>query len=163
MPTFEKLGFVVIERKKIHGVNGPSTYTVIRNAKPLRTVTTPCRRATTSCNAQSRSLEESLEESLENTHHSDEWRYYYSNDGLEKIDLYNQICVPRGWFPVNAHTEDLQDALAECEYLDPDEWRLLLIEAADQREAGDQSYNTPRGAKLIRICWNNWNRSDMPF
>ena len=163
IPVFERLGIIGIKRNKINGVNGPSTYTVVRDAKPLRTVVTPCRRVATNCNAQSRSLEESLEESPEYTHHSDEWRCYYRNDELEKIDLYNEICVPRGWFPVNAHTEDLQDALAECEYLDPDEWRVLLIEAADQRDAGYHSYKTPRGAKLIRICWENWNRIDMPF
>ena len=57
---------------------------------------------------------------------------------------------------VNADSEELHYALSVLEHLEGDEWRTLLIEAADERDAGDKSYNTPRGAKLIRICWNNY-------
>jgi hypothetical protein len=168
---FERLGIIGIKRNKINGVNGPSTYTVIRNAQPLRTVATSSRRAMTNCNAQSRSLEESLEQSPEETqfskenysHHSDEWRCYYLENELKKIDAYNTICVPHGWLPVNTYSARLQDALSKVEDIEDDDWRCVLIEAVELRDEGDAEYNRPRGAKLIRICWNNWNRSVLPF
>jgi DNA-binding IscR family transcriptional regulator len=164
LPTLENLDIITIQRNKICGVNAPSTYTIIRGAKPIQAVASPCRHAATNCNAQSRSLEESLEESPEQTqfskenytHHSDEWRCYYLDDELQKIDAYNVICVPRGWFPVDAYSEELQEALSLFEHLESDEWRTVLTEAVDQRDAGDKGYNTPRGAKLIRICWNHY-------
>jgi len=104
IPVFERLGIIGIKRNKINGVNGPSTYTVVRDAKPLRTVVTPCRRVATNCNAQSRSLEESLEESPEDTHHSDEWRCYYSNDEQNRYAVliptddffcHEDSCIPK--------------------------------------------------------------------
>jgi hypothetical protein len=164
LPTLENLHIITIQRNKICGVNAPSTYTIIRGAKSLRPVTPPCRHAATNCDAQSRSLEESLEESPEETqfskenytHHCDQWRCCYLDEELQKIDAYNMICVPRGWLPVNAYSEGLQKGLCLFADLKSDEWRTLLIEAANERDAGDSGYNTPRGAKLVRICWNNY-------
>ena len=85
----------------------------------------------------------------------------YSEDGLKVIRLYNEMCVPRGFMPVNAYSPELNDALEI--FVDPglddddlDHFRAMFDEAIDLRDGGDRSYNSPRGAKLIRILWGNY-------
>jgi len=92
------------------------------------------------------------------THHSDEWRSSYSFEELEAIDLYNEICVPRGWRRVNACSEELQKALGV--FLDGSgssgELKTLFETAADERDAGCIAYNTKLGNKMLRILWENY-------
>ncbi len=85
----------------------------------------------------------------------------YSEAGLAVIRLYNEVCAPHGFLPVNTFSEALHEALelfAEGglgeEHLNL--FRSMFHEAIELRNAGDRGYNTPRGAKLLRILWNNY-------
>ena len=107
--------------------------------------------------------EENHQENQENqkknqTHHSDEWRSSYSFEELEAIDLYNEICVPRGWRSVDAYSEELQKALEI--FLagsgSSRELKTLFETAADERDAGCIAYNTKLGNKMLRIFWENY-------
>jgi hypothetical protein len=85
----------------------------------------------------------------------------YSDDGLKVIRLYNSLCVPHGFLPVDRYSQELDDALElfVAGGLDDDELNYIhaiFDEAIDLRRGGDHSYNTPRGAKLIRILWSNY-------
>src|SRR5205807_2354453 len=93
------------------------------------------------CAVIEESLEQSSEKSLltrfkERTHHSskDDWRSHYSEWELEAIDLYNEICAPRGWRPVDAYSPRLSDALevfvGEPKYLDLSDLQKMFEEAA---------------------------------
>ena len=86
------------------------------------------------------------------------WRSSYLADELYVIDAYNPICPPRGWLKVNRYAPRLQDALRD--YLDClptpltfEDLRQVFEEAADQRDAGDEEYNSEKGNKLIRILY----------
>jgi len=77
--------------------------------------------------------------------------------------LYNEICVPHGFWPVTAFSQELEIALLDrsaCSVFtaqeDLDEYREMFVDAVKERQAGGSSYNTPRGAKLIRVLWNNY-------
>jgi hypothetical protein len=86
----------------------------------------------------------------------------YSEHGLVVIRLYNDVCVPHGFMPVNSFSEALHDALElfvedgldEAEELNV--FRSMSEEAVALRDSGDRIYNTPRGAKLLRILWSNY-------
>jgi len=94
------------------------------------------------------------------------WRDYqlarsgYSEAGLAVIRLYNETCVPHGFLPVDNFSEALHEALkifTEAHQFDDDtlhEFRLIFAEAVALRNAGERTYNSPRGAKLLRILWN---------
>jgi hypothetical protein len=90
-------------------------------------------------------------------------RLGYSDTSVPVIVLYNEICVPQGFWPVNAYSEELQSALLTFDY-DLAEYRQMFLEAIEERRiseacvagAGGRPYITPRGAKLIRILWNNY-------
>jgi hypothetical protein len=95
------------------------------------------------------------------------WRDYrlsrcgYSEHGLKLIRLYHEICVPHGFMPVDRYSPDLNDALeifVDRELIDEDldYFRSIFEEAVELRDAGDRTYNNPRGAKLIRILWSNY-------
>ena len=84
----------------------------------------------------------------------------YSEDGLKVIRLYNEICAPQGFLPVNTFSESLHDALELFTEGGLDEeglrlFREMFEEAVELREAGE-AYNTRRGAKLLRILWSNY-------
>jgi hypothetical protein len=85
----------------------------------------------------------------------------YSQEGLAVIRLYNEVCVPHGFFPVGAFSEALHEALelfTERE-LNEEDWRIfrsMFDKAVELRNAGERSYNNPRGAKLLRILWSNY-------
>jgi hypothetical protein len=102
---FEKLRIIAILRNKIENTqeNAPSTYTLLGLGNDCPTLG----------NDQEpgllpRKIEESLRTHSDkrSTHHSNEWRFCYSREELEIIDLYNQICVPRGWRSVNTYSEE---------------------------------------------------------
>jgi hypothetical protein len=93
----------------------------------------------------------------------------YSEAGLAVIRLYNETCVPHGFLPVDSFSEALHEALEiftgeifrgqpseglSEEYLNL--FREMFVEAVELRNAGERTYNTPRGAKLLRILWNNY-------
>jgi hypothetical protein len=85
----------------------------------------------------------------------------YSEDALVVIRLYNEICVPHGFLPVNTFSEALHDALelfAEggLHEAELNVFRSMFEEAVELRDAGERTYNTPRGAKLLRILWHNY-------
>ncbi|HWY50681.1 MAG TPA: hypothetical protein VNW72_04285 [Chthoniobacterales bacterium] len=110
-------------------------------------------------------LEESSEKSLlthskeRRTHHSskDDWRSHYSEGELEAIGLYNEICVPRGWRPVNTYSAQLHDAMEIwVGYTDVSELRKMFEQAADDRDNGVETYNARLGNKMIRIFWSNY-------
>jgi hypothetical protein len=89
---------------------------------------------------------------------------HYSPGALAVIQLYNEICAPHGFFPVNSYSPALAEALDDvfldlhggCSVDDLEEFRSMFLEAVRERNAGDHIYNNPRGAKLIRILWNNY-------
>jgi hypothetical protein len=80
------------------------------------------------------------------------WRNFYSARELEIIDLYHSICVPRGWWPLNADSLELHDALSMFEKITHD-FKRMFQKAADERDAGT-NYTSPRGNKLLRILLN---------
>jgi hypothetical protein len=85
-------------------------------------------------------------------------RLGYSQGSVPVIMLYNEICVPNGFWPVNAFSEPLEAALVDV-FVPEDglgEYEAMFREAVSEYAAGGSSYNTPRGAKLIRILWNNY-------
>jgi hypothetical protein len=96
------------------------------------------------------------------------WRNYqlarsgYSEPGLVVIRLYNETCAPHGFLPVDNFSEALHEALeifTEAHQFDEETlrvFRLMFTEAVELRNAGERIYNTPRGAKLLRILWNNY-------
>ena len=156
---FEKLRIIAIQRNKIENTqeNAPSTYTLLRLGNDCPTLGNDQKPA-----SLPRKIEESLEQSLRthsdkrSTHHSDEWRSNYSREELEIIDLYNRVCVPRGWRSVNTYSEELQKALEIFSHVQLREFHAMFETAADQRDAGDQTYNNRLGNKLIRILWSNY-------
>ena len=86
------------------------------------------------------------------------WRSSYLADELYVIDLYNQICPPRGWLKVNRYAPGLQNALRD--WLDYQAsiqgYTLAAMQAAFEqaaagREEGDEDYNAMKGNRLIRI------------
>jgi hypothetical protein len=150
----EALAIVAIMRHKVSGTNenAPSTYRLLRfsnNCPTLGNGTEP--------EPFPRKIEESPEDPFEDPHHSGEWRSAYGEDELQIIDLYNGICVPRGWLPVNRYSAKLVEALEKlAEGCDLDDFEQMFYAAAEERERGDEHYTTPRGNKLIRILWNNY-------
>lgn len=87
------------------------------------------------------------------------WRCGYSEEHLQTIDLYNQICVPHGWWPVDRFSAELQDALEVITAgSDAEEITEMLTAAVRERNSGDPDYNKPKGNKLIRILWSNYRR-----
>jgi hypothetical protein len=91
-------------------------------------------------------------------------RLGYSESSVPVIMLYNEICVPQGFWPVNAYSEKLQLALLKFDY-DLAEYRKMFFRAVEERRISEACiagaargcpYITPRGAKLIRILWNNY-------
>jgi hypothetical protein len=85
---------------------------------------------------------------------------YYTAEGLRVIALYNAICTPHGFLRVDGFSESLHDALEvftegglNAEMMDI--FRAMFEEAVELRESGE-NYKTPKGAKLIRILWNNY-------
>jgi len=159
---FETLGIISIRRNCITNTKerAPSTYTLLR-------LGIGCTTLGNGRNPPSlpKEEEQSPEESKKNvrthsnkleTHHSAEWRSNYSSEELKIIDLYNQICLPRGWRPVNAYSGKLQEALETFCHSDASEFRKMFESAADDRDAGEKIYNNRLGNKLIRILWNNY-------
>jgi hypothetical protein len=160
---FETLGIISIRRNCIANTKerAPSTYTLLRLGND-------CPRLGNGRKQPSlpRKIEESPEEIAEKfprthsnkleTHHSAEWRFNYLVEELEIIDLYNQICVPRGWRVVNTYSEELQKALETFCDSGTDDFRTMFETAADERDAGEKIYNTRLGNKLIRILWSNY-------
>jgi hypothetical protein len=85
----------------------------------------------------------------------------YSAEALAVIRLYNEVCVPHGFFPVTTFSDPLDEALELFTEGGLDKEALstfgaMFVEAVEQRHAGERTYNTPRGAKLLRILWNNY-------
>ena len=89
------------------------------------------------------------------------WHDEYTSEALEVIDDYNARLVPRGWRPVDCYSPELalvldifMGSLMRADFI------AMLNEAADERDAGDSifynTYNAPRGNKLIRILWTNY-------
>lgn len=156
---FEKLRIIAIQRNKIENTqeNAPSTYTLLRLGSDCPTLGNDQEPA-----SLPRKIEQSLEQSLRthsdkrSTHHSSEWRFHYSREELEIIDVYNRICVPRGWRSVNTYSEELQKALETFSHFDVGDFQAMFETAADERDAGDQTYNNQLGNKLIRIFWSNY-------
>jgi len=161
---FEGLGIIAIRRNRIANTKerAPSTYTLLRLGND-------CPRLGNGRKQPSlpRKIEESPEQlpeesfrTLSNnwrgTHHSDEWRSNYSVEELEIIDLYNQLCVPRGWRVVNTYSEELQKALETFCDSGIDDFRTMFETATDERDRGDKTYNNRLGNKLIRILWGNY-------
>ena len=160
---FEKLKLVEIRRNKIENTqeNAPSTYKLLRLGNDFT-------RLGNGRKPQSlpRRIEQSPEQSPEqsigthsknwSTHHSSEWRSDFGQEELAIIDLYNEICVPRGWRSVNKYSEELSKALETFAHCDPADFTSMFIAAADERDAGDKTYNNPKGNKLIRILWSNY-------
>ena len=85
------------------------------------------------------------------------WRTSYQVDELYVIDLYNQVCPPRGWLKVNRYAPGLQNALRD--WLDSQgsvegsTLQAAFEQAADERDEGDEDYNAEKGNRLIRILW----------
>jgi hypothetical protein len=159
---FEALGIVAIRRNCIPNTRErrPSTYTLLTLGNDCPRLGNGRRQA-----SLPRQIEESPEQSQKNyrthsnkleTHHSAEWRSNYSIEELEIIDLYNQICVPHGWRPVNAYSQQLQEALETFCDSSIEDFRTMFQSAADEREAGDKTFNNRLGNKLIRILWSNY-------
>jgi hypothetical protein len=154
---------VAIRRNKIAGTqqNGPSTYTLLRLGNNFRTLGNGSKPR-----SLPRKIEESPEQSSEKslithsdkrrTHHSAERRCNYSEEELEIIDLYNQICVPRGQRSVNAYSEELQNALETFCDSSLEDLQGMFEAAANERDAGDKAYNRRPGNKLIRILWGTY-------
>lgn len=87
----------------------------------------------------------------------------YSESTLPIIMLYNEICVPHGFWSITAFSYELEKMLLDhCSSSqftpeeDLKEYRSMFLDAVNERYGGGSSYNTPRGAKLIRILWNNY-------
>ena len=148
----ESLSIIAITRHKVCGMNenAPSTYRLLGLCNDY-----PTSGNGTEPESFPRKTEESPEDPFEDTHHSDEWRLAYGEDELQVIDLYNEICVPRGWRCVNKFSEELREAI-EIVAGDPEgPLREMFETAAEQRESGDAEYNTRLGNKLIRILQNS--------
>lgn len=159
---FEVFGIIAIRRNVIGKTKerAPSTYTLLTLGNDCRTLGNGAVRA-----LLPKKIEESPEELRKNirthsnkleTHHSDEWRLNYSSDELQIIDLYNRICVPRGWRPINDYSSELCDALETFSDHEIADFEQMFETAANERDAGDRTYNTTRGNKLIRIVWSNY-------
>jgi hypothetical protein len=156
----EALGLVVTTRNKVAGTkeNAPSTYRLVRLGNKCPTSGNGSKQPSVP-----RKDEECLEEYLEKhrgqrpprTHHSDEWRRDHSGEELEVIDLYNEICVPQGWRPVNKFSQALQEALETLVDKNLEDFKRMFETAVEEREDGDDVYNRRLGNKLIRILWNN--------
>lgn len=81
--------------------------------------------------------------------------------GLAVIRLYSEGCVPHGFFPAEAFSEALHEALelfteGGLDDEDLNQIRSMFDEAVELRNAGERIYNNPRGAKLLRILWSNY-------
>jgi hypothetical protein len=159
---FETLGIIAIRRNAIGNTKqrAPSTYTLLALGNGCPTLGNSAVRA-----LLPKEIEESPEELEKNmrthsnrleTHLSAEWRSNYSSDELRIIDLYNQICVPRGWRPINEYSHKLCDALETFSDREIKDFEQMFRNAADERHAGDRTYNRRRGNKLIRILWSNY-------
>jgi hypothetical protein len=160
---FEALAIIAIQRNKISNTqeNAPSTYTLLRLSNRFPRLGNGSQPVSIP-----RRIEESPEQSSEKSlrthsdkrrsHHSDEWRSSYCAEELKIIDLYNEICVPRGWRAVNKYSEELQKALEIFSDSDARDFRTMFETAASQRDAGEIEYNTRLGNKLIRILWGNY-------
>jgi hypothetical protein len=151
----EALSIISITRNKISGTkeNAPHTYMLLKLGNEC-----PTSGNGSDQTSFPREDEEYPEESLETrcgdltaTHHSGEWRYSYSEDELQIIDLYNTICAPHGWRPVNKYSEQLREALEIASNFDVEDLRAIYEAAVEERKNGDHEYNTRLGNKLIRI------------
>jgi len=85
----------------------------------------------------------------------------YSKDGLAVIRIYNEVCAPHGFYPVETFSKALHDTLDHFSEggLGEEElnlFRSMFEEAVELHSTGESIYNTPLGAKLIRILWNNY-------
>ena len=160
----EALTIIAIRRNKTSNTqeNAPSTYTLLRLGNRFPTlgngslpVSLPKRIEESPEQFSKKSLR-THSDKRRSTHHSDEWRRDYSTEELEIIDLYNQICVPRGWRPVDAYSEQLQTALETFSDSGFEDSRTMFESAANERDSGEIAYNTRLGNKLIRILWNSY-------
>jgi hypothetical protein len=147
----------------------PNTYTLMLGSACTSSGTESTRLGrdgeSDNCAVIEESLEESSEKSLSTpsnrrrTHQSlTDWRDNYSAEELEAIDLYNEICTPRGWRKVNAYSEQLHQAM-ETFLSGPGaitDLQTLFKTAADERDAGAITYNTKLGNKMLRIFWENY-------
>ncbi len=84
------------------------------------------------------------------------WREKYSESELAIIDLYHALCVPRGWRPINTDSSELHDVLHTFHDQDREWFSKVFKEAADMRDAGEQTFTAPKGNKLLRILWANY-------
>jgi hypothetical protein len=111
-------------------------------------------------NADAKNLKKKETHPSDVTHQSDDWRSCFSEWELSVIDQYNSICVPRGWRPVNADSEELHTALDTFQDHTIDWFKKAFSEADEDRELAASkagiSYNSPRGNKLLRILWANY-------
>jgi len=160
---FGVLGLIAIQPNKIKGTqeNAPSTYTLLRlgNHYPRlgnQRVQASLPRKIEESPEESEQARRTLSNNWRDTHHSDEWRSNYSDEELEIIDLYNQVCVPRGWRSVNAYSDELQKALETFSDSSLEDFQTMFEAAADERDSGDKGYNNQLGNKLIRILWGNY-------
>jgi hypothetical protein len=148
----ESLSLIAITRHKVSGTNenAPSTYRLLGFSNNC-----PTSGNGTEPKSFPREIEEIPEDPFEDTHHSDEWRLAYGEDELQVIDLYNEICVPRGWRCVNKFSEGLREAIEIVVGCPEDVLREVLETAVEDRDRGDREYNTRLGNKLIRILQNS--------
>lgn len=156
----EALSIIAIRRNKISGTleNAPSTYSLLGLGNEC-----PTSRNGLKQHPLPRRIEEHPEESHESlsdkqrvSHHSDEWRLDYSESELEIIDVYNHICVPNEWRPVNKYSEQLRAALERLgQFNGLQEFREMFETAVNEKYMGDSQYNKRLGNKLIRILWSN--------
>jgi hypothetical protein len=161
LSRLEALSIIAITRNKISGTkeNAPSTYTLLKlgNDNPTsgnRPNQQPFPREEEECPEE---YPEPPSERQGASHHSDEWRSSYLDSELEIIDLYNEICVPHGWRPVNKDSEQLAGALEKLgESNDLETFQEMFETAVAERNEGDSPYNKRLGNKLIRILWNNY-------
>ena len=150
----KSLSFIAITRHKVSGTNenAPSTYQLLKFSNDCPTLGNG-----TEPEPFPREIEESPEDPFEEPHHSGEWCPQYDEYDLEIIDLYNEICVPRGWKSVNRYSAQLDDALEKLsDFNSLDDFREIFQVAAEERERGEPPYTGSRGNKLIRILWNNY-------
>lgn len=104
--------------------------------------------------------EEEREASRTRTTAREDWRTRYEAEELALIDRYNAICVPAGWLPTDHYSPGLSRlAYAFAHDYDESATDRILTEAVDAKNSGDEQYNRPRGAKLIRILARNYDGS----
>jgi hypothetical protein len=161
LARFEQLGLIAIRRNFQNRGKAPSTYSLLSlpSDRPKVTADLPSDRPKGLGLGDSHSVPiEEKEHSVrkEKKKDSHAFRDHYSDDELKVIDLYHEICVPRGWRPIDDDSPELHDALDTFQDDDADWFRKAFNAAADQRDAGEEPFNTPKGNKLIRILWANY-------